>query len=97
MPVTQGLFQLTLDYPHQIIVPMALGGGVVSEISLTAGAAGERKDAAMKSTIMGLEMTEEEILAFEVSDEALESAAGSAKEKANFTLGACSGLSVCDG
>jgi hypothetical protein len=73
---------------------MALGGGVVSEISLTAGAAGERKDAAMKSTI---EMTEEEILAFEVSDEALESAAGSAKEKANFTLGACSGLSVCDG
>jgi hypothetical protein len=51
----------------------------------------------MKSTLVGLEMTEEEILAFEVSDEALESAAGSAKEKANFTLGACSGLSVCDG
>jgi len=36
-----------------------------------------------------------EILAFEVSDEALEIAAGS--EKANFTLGACTGLSVCDG
>jgi hypothetical protein len=35
---------------------------------------------------------EEEILSFEVSDEALESAAGS--EQA-FTLGACSGLSVC--
>jgi hypothetical protein len=48
----------------------------------------------MKSTI---EMKEEEILAFEVSDEALESAAGSAKEQANFTLGACTGLSVCDG
>jgi len=51
----------------------------------------------MNNTKIGLEMTEEEILAFEVSDEALESAAGSAKEKANFTLGACSGLSVCEG
>jgi hypothetical protein len=40
---------------------------------------------------------EEEILAFEVSDEALEIAAGTAKEKADFTLGACTGLSVCDG
>lgn len=51
----------------------------------------------MKSTILGLEMAEEEILAFDVSDEALESAAGSTKEQANFTLGACTGLSVCDG
>ena len=43
-----------------------------------------------------IEQTEDEILAFEVSDEALEIAAG-VKEKANFTLGACTGLSVCDG
>ncbi|MGC2456287.1 MAG: hypothetical protein WA592_26375, partial [Pseudolabrys sp.] len=63
---------------------------------LTAGAAGERKDRAMK-TMLGLEKTEKEILAFEVSDEALEIAAGMAKEKAGFTLGACTGLSVCDG
>jgi hypothetical protein len=42
-------------------------------------------------------LTEEEVLAFEVSDEALEIAAGTAKEKADFTLGACTGLSVCDG
>ena len=42
-----------------------------------------------------IEQSEEEILAFEVSDEALEIAAGT--EKANFTLGACTGLSVCDG
>ena len=41
--------------------------------------------------------TGEEILAFEVSDEALEIAAGMTKEKADFTLGACTGLSVCDG
>lgn len=41
--------------------------------------------------------TEEEILAFEVSDEALEIAAGMTKEKVDFTLGACTGLSVCDG
>jgi len=46
---------------------------------------------------LGLGETEMEILGFEVSDNALESAAGSAKEKANFTLGACTGLSVCDG
>jgi hypothetical protein len=41
--------------------------------------------------------TEEEILTFDVSDEALEIIAGTAKEKANFTLGACSGLSECPG
>ena len=45
--------------------------------------------------IMLIEKTEKEILAFEISDEALEIAA--AKEKAGFTLGACTGLSVCDG
>jgi hypothetical protein len=38
---------------------------------------------------------EEDILAFEVSDEALEAAAGS--EQASYTLGACTGLSVCPG
>jgi hypothetical protein len=48
-------------------------------------------------TMLGLEKTEKETLAFEVSDEALEIAAGMAKEKAGFTLGACTGLSVCDG
>jgi len=42
-----------------------------------------------------LDQTEEEILTYEVSDEALEAAAGAGKEKENFTLGACSGLSVC--
>jgi hypothetical protein len=46
---------------------------------------------------MGLEKTQEDILAFEVSDETLEIAADTAKEKANFTLGACTGLSVCPG
>lgn len=43
-----------------------------------------------------IEQIEEEILAYDVSDEALEVAAG--KEKAgSFTLGACTGLSVCPG
>ena len=46
---------------------------------------------------IGLEKTEKEILAFDVSDETLEIAAGTAKEKAGFTLGSCTGLSVCDG
>ena len=38
----------------------------------------------------------EEDLSFEVSDEALEAAAGSVKEKAGaFTLSFCSGLDTC--
>jgi hypothetical protein len=73
------------------------GKGRFYQITLIAGAAGERKDNAMKNTTMGLEKFEEELLAFQVSDEALEIAAGTSKEKANFTLGACSGLSVCPG
>ena len=36
---------------------------------------------------------EEEVLSFEVSDEALEAAAG--QEKAGYTLAYCSGISVC--
>jgi hypothetical protein len=39
---------------------------------------------------------EEEIFSFEVSDEALEAAAGSVREKAGaFTLAFCSGLDTC--
>jgi hypothetical protein len=52
---------------------------------------------AMTNITMRPEKTEEKLLAFEVSDEALEIAAGAAKEKANFTLGACTGLSECPG
>jgi hypothetical protein len=36
----------------------------------------------MSHTIIGFDQTEEEILNFEVSDEALETAAGTGKEKA---------------
>ena len=56
-----------------------------------------QRDNAMKNSTLGFDQTGVEILAFKVSDEALENAAGTAKEKANFTLGACTGLSVCDG
>jgi len=41
--------------------------------------------------------SEEVFLSFDVSDEALEIAAGKAKEMANYTLAACTGLSVCPG
>ena len=41
--------------------------------------------------------SDEEILAFEVSDEALEIASGTMSDQANFTLGACTGLSECPG
>jgi hypothetical protein len=40
---------------------------------------------------------EEETLAFNVSDEALEAAASAAKIGASFTLGSCTGLSECPG
>jgi hypothetical protein len=52
---------------------------------------------AMTDITMRLEKTEGEILAFEISDDTLEIAAGTAKEKLNFTLGACTGLSECPG
>jgi len=70
---------------------MALGGGRYPEFSLAcyllAPMANERINA-----MSDMVLNQEEILSFEVSDEALEAAAGS--EQA-FTLGACSGLSVC--
>ena len=50
----------------------------------------------MKNITIGSEQTDEGLLAFEVSDEALV-AAGSAKENTNYTLAACTGLSVCPG
>ena len=43
-----------------------------------------------------IDQREEEILCFEVSDAALEAAAGSVKENAGaFTLAFCSGLDTC--
>ena len=43
------------------------------------------------------DQNEENLFIYEVSDETLEIAASTAKEKANFTLGACTGLSECPG
>jgi hypothetical protein len=42
-----------------------------------------------------VDQIEENLLPYEVSDEALEIAAGTTS--VNFTLGACTGLSVCPG
>jgi hypothetical protein len=43
-----------------------------------------------------IDQREEEILTFDVSDEALEAAAGPVKDKAGaFTLAFCSGLDTC--
>ena len=46
--------------------------------------------------IMGFEQNEESLLAYQVSDEVLETA-GRKEIAGSFTLGACTGLSVCDG
>jgi hypothetical protein len=49
------------------------------------------------NTVMNdIEQIEVEILSYEVSDEALEAAAGTTKDKAgSFTLSFCSGLDTC--
>ena len=44
-----------------------------------------------------VDQIEENLLTYEVSDETLEIAAGATKGNANFTLGACTGLSECPG
>jgi hypothetical protein len=50
----------------------------------------------MTEMTVRLEQNEENLLTYEVSDEVLESA-GRKEIAGNFTLGACTGLSVCDG
>jgi hypothetical protein len=50
----------------------------------------------MTKMTMGLDQNEEILLTPEVSDEALERIGGN-EIAGNFTLGACTGLSVCDG
>lgn len=47
-------------------------------------------------TKIELEQTEDSILNLDISDETLESA-GDNVTAANYTLGACTGLSVCPG
>ncbi|MGA7388794.1 MAG: hypothetical protein WA322_10640 [Pseudolabrys sp.] len=47
-------------------------------------------------TEMTIDQYGENLLIYEVSDEALETAGGN-EIAGNFTLGACTGLSVCDG
>jgi hypothetical protein len=50
----------------------------------------------MNDTTIGLDQAEEAILSYEVSDEALESAAGTVKDKAaSLTVAFCSGLDTC--
>jgi hypothetical protein len=51
----------------------------------------------MNNKIIRADQEEDEIFTRDVSDETLEVAAATAKEKANFTLGACTGLSECPG
>ena len=52
----------------------------------------------MSDTTTGPDQTEEEMLAYEVSDEALEAATGTGNEKAgNYTLYYCTALNLCPG
>jgi hypothetical protein len=49
----------------------------------------------MSETSMRLDQTEEALFVFDVSDEALEIAAGAVSRQVNFTIAACTGLSEC--
>ena len=52
----------------------------------------------MNDTTIGLDQSEEEMLTYEVSDEALESATGTGNEKAgNYTLYFCTALDLGPG
>ena len=52
----------------------------------------------MNDTTIEHDRNDTDLLVYEISDEALETAARSGKETAaNFTLGACTGLTVCPG
>src|SRR4029079_406692 len=64
-------------------------------VLVSPGTTATKRNNAVTSITMGLDNTEQEILAFEVADVALEIAAGTAKGKANFTIGACTGLYEC--
>ena len=49
----------------------------------------------MKNSTVSVVQPEEAILAYEISDDALETAAGTENQALNFTLGACTALSSC--
>ena len=52
----------------------------------------------MSDATIGFDQTEEEMLTYEVPDEALEAAAGTRNEKAgNYTLYYCTALHLCPG
>jgi hypothetical protein len=52
----------------------------------------------MSDTTIGLDQTEEEMLAYKVSDETLEILAGTGSENAgNYTLLFCTSLDLCPG
>jgi hypothetical protein len=73
-----------------------LAGGCTKCLDLPgdAGAAGEQEG--RRPMTDKYIQREEEILSFDVSDQALEAAAGSVREKAGaFTLAFCSGLDTC--
>jgi hypothetical protein len=76
-------------------VRQAGGYRTSSSCLLTAGAPLANERISTMSDTTRLEQTEEEILTFEVSDEALETAADAGKDRGNFTLAFCSGLSTC--
>jgi hypothetical protein len=52
---------------------------------------------AMNEMTIGRDQTEEDLIVYEISDEALETAAGIGMQNAGYTLGFCTGLSACPG
>jgi hypothetical protein len=51
----------------------------------------------MSDTTITPDQTEEEMIAYEVSDEAVEAAVGAGSKGANYTLFYCTALDLCPG
>jgi hypothetical protein len=51
----------------------------------------------MSDTAITLDKTEEDMIVYEVSDEVLETAAGTGGKGANYTLFYCTALDLCPG
>jgi hypothetical protein len=85
------------DYRHRRIFPIFLDRslGINSQLSSQIDVTATKRINAMNHSVE-LGQTEEKILTYEVSDGALEAAAGTMRDKAgSFTVSFCSGLDTC--
>jgi hypothetical protein len=88
-------FGQSLQVPSPMI-KWATGGGVSVEFLVLPGDCRRRwRTKGNRVMIHTIDQIEEEVLSYEVSDEALEAAAGTTDKVGSFTLSFCTGLDTC--